>query len=80
MSKGVWSTKLRRERELLFIRNEGMEKMTVGVKGYDINTTRVTHKRSGLSDPGAQRQSAEVPRRPERIRIQLGWLFVATII
>ena len=50
MSKGVYSTKLGRERALLFVRNEGMEKMT------------------------APRQSAEVPRRLEQKRIQLGWL------
>jgi hypothetical protein len=32
------------ERELLFDRDEGIEKMTVGVKGYHIYTTHITHK------------------------------------
>jgi len=44
-----------RERELLFVRNEGMEKMTVGGKGYGINTTHITHKTVGSNRPRSLR-------------------------
>jgi len=75
-----------RERELLFVRNEGMENMTIGAKRYGINTIHVTHKTIGSDRPWSLHvrtrrfRATEVLRRPEQIRIQLGWLFVAGII
>ena len=63
------------------------------MKGYGINTTHVTHKMVGSDRPWSLyirtwrfhaavvlRLSAEVTHRPEQLRIQLGWLFVAGII
>jgi len=58
-----------------------MKKMTVGgeevwYKYHLWHTQNVLVRQT--SEPS--RLSAEVPRRPEQIRIQLGWLFVARII
>ena len=69
------------ERELLFVRNKGIEKMTVGGRRvwYKYHPR---HPQNGQvrQTPEPPRQNMEVPRRPEQIRIQLGWLFVARII
>ena len=63
------------ERELLFVGNEGMAKITVGAKRYGINTTHVTHKTVGSIRPWSlcvrtrRFHAVKVPRRPEQIRI-----------
>ena len=63
-----------------------MENMTIGAKRYGINTIHVTHKTIGSDRPWSLHvrtrrfRATEVLRRPEQIRIQLGWLFVAGII
>jgi hypothetical protein len=46
------------ERELLFVKNEGMKKMTIGVKGYGIYTTHVTHKTVRSDIPWSLRAGA----------------------
>jgi hypothetical protein len=76
------------ERELLFDRDEGMEKMTIGGEGvwyiYHPHHPQNGRVRQTSEPPrwGAEvsRLSAEVPRCPGQIRIQLSWLFVAGII
>jgi hypothetical protein len=53
------------------------KKMTVGAKGYGINTTHVTHITVGSYRPRSLRENTEVPRLPEQKRVQISWLFVA---
>ena len=70
LEQGSWEALSLREGELLFEMNESGNEMTVGGEGVSINTPTITHKNGrGRQTPETLCRDAEVPRRPEQIRI-----------